>query len=683
MLHELAIYESEAKAMVDSYRRFFQTFAKDVSLCFRLSDKFFIDLEHGEVNLAKQWFAERGYSRDQILWATLHELEHFRDMAEDPAGIMESFDSMRGRIKKTGAIILEKWRREYRASDPSFFEMLTELHPVDPQKPEKGTMNATERAAFHIHRMFYSVFDDIYVNNCLARRAPRYEPGTKGGDEVHALYRDKFLPNADYSELPRHLQYLYKLLREEMLPEESVRVHADVTAALERTIDFQGRKYTAKEIIEHFIKPRGNRDTRASERYFVLRKTLEPIWRELLTTDLDERSSQLPVQQNDGFKQSVATPSGGNPFGGDYRDYEDANPDQFNPEDVKDWISKTQDDKKKREAAEAAKKTAENKTAVEKAKIAQETIDEAWCEMHNVNPEALLRFREIETSVTPYLEDLSQLWQRIVFGSTRKMESETAGYFRTGTELDIGEVIRKWPEIKKGDPAVVEVMKKTVSKERQIQCPELIRVRLVGDMSGSMNAGKIHVLRQCFVLLLSSVREFETYLNLTRWQTKTKLQVDTQGWIFGDIAKKVKKLRSESDMEDEQVEIVKIVGSLKRGGGNTFDDKVLNKILEEITPKERRRIAEKKIMEMVFEITDGGSTNAAKTRKAVDDLESINVITRAFQIGEATDNETAVFTAVWHADRRAKLGHIIGRDIQNIVPAITELLKEYIGTVRL
>src|ERR1700690_1858864 len=156
--------------------------------------------------------------------------------------------------------------------------------------------------------MFYSVFDDIYVNNCLARRAPRYEPGTKGGDKVHALYRDKFLPNGDYSEFPRHLQYLYKLLREEMLPEESVRVHADVTVALERTIDFQGRKYTAKEIIEHFIKPRGNRDTRARGRFFVRGKTLEPIWRELLATDLDEWDPQLPLQRNDGLKQSVATP---------------------------------------------------------------------------------------------------------------------------------------------------------------------------------------------------------------------------------------------------------------------------------------------------------------------------------------------------------------------------------------
>lgn len=684
---ELAAYEREAQTMVDSYQRFFQTFAKDFSLRFKLSDKFFIDLERGEVNLAVQWFAERGFSHGQILWATLHELEHFRDMADDPKGVMGNFDSMRAQVKKTALMILEKWQRQFSASDPEFINTLDKHLPIDPQEPDKGTMNAIEQAAFQIHHTFYSVFDDAYVNNGVARRAPRYEPGTQGGDEVYALYHDKFFPKTDYTELPRHLQFLYKLLREEMVPDETVQICDDVAAALERVIAFQGKEYMAKEIVEHFIMPRGNRDTRAGERYFVLQKTLEPIWSELLRTDLDEwyplKPLQRPPQRKGKPELGEDSQQGGNPFDSDYQDFEDANPDQFSPENVRDWINKTEYDKKKQEAAQAAKKTEENKTAAEKAKNAQERIDEVWCEKHDVNPEVLKRFREIEAGVTPYLEGLSKLWQRIIFGSMRKMERETAGYFRTGTELDIAEVIRKWPEIQKGDPAEVEVMRKTVSKERLIQCPELIRVRLVGDMSGSMKTEKIHVLQQCFVLLLSSIREFETYLNLTRSQTRTKLEVDTEGWIFGDNAKKVKKLRSESGIEDEQVEIVKIFEHLKSAMGNTYDDKALKRIFEEIQPEERDRIAEEKIMEMVFEITDGGSSDAAAARKAVDDLESINVITRAFQIGETDDNEKAVFNLVWNANREEKLGEIVGKDIQNLVPAIAELLKKYLGNVRL
>ncbi|MBI3627027.1 hypothetical protein HY224_03205, partial [Candidatus Uhrbacteria bacterium] len=73
-------YKEQAQGLVDSHKRFFQTFAKDVSLSFKPSDAFYIDLERGEVNLAAQWFAEKGYSPDQFVWACLHELTHFRDL---------------------------------------------------------------------------------------------------------------------------------------------------------------------------------------------------------------------------------------------------------------------------------------------------------------------------------------------------------------------------------------------------------------------------------------------------------------------------------------------------------------------------------------------------------------------------------------------------------------------------
>ena len=73
---QLKEYQRQGQAMIDSYRKFFITFAKDVSLDFKMSNRFFIDLETGEVNLDTKWFAEKGYSKDQILWAILHELSH-------------------------------------------------------------------------------------------------------------------------------------------------------------------------------------------------------------------------------------------------------------------------------------------------------------------------------------------------------------------------------------------------------------------------------------------------------------------------------------------------------------------------------------------------------------------------------------------------------------------------------
>lgn len=681
-------YQREAQAMVDSHRRFFETFAKDVSLRFKLSDKFYINLENGEVNLAAQWFAERGYSREQILWANLHELSHFRDLAEDPKRMMENFDYMQSQAKKTGAAILQKWQQKYGASDSAFIDKLGKQQPINPKKPEAGTMNATERAAYQTHHLFCNIFDDVYVNNLVARKAPRYEPGTAGGNQVNALYRDSLFPKTDYVELPRHLQFLYKLLREEMVPDEAVQIRDDVKAAFERKIAFQGKEYTAKEIVENFIKPRGNRDTKAGQRYFVLQKTIEPVFEELLQKDLNEWDPHKPPeQQGDKGKsesdKADSPPQDANPFSGDYKEFNDNNPDQFNPENIKDWIDKTEDDKKKKEAAAAAKKADEGKTAEERAKDSQEKIDRAWCEKNNVKPEALRRFRQIEAEVAPHLEELTKLWRRIIFGSTKKIEREMEGYFKTGSELDITKTIEEWPKIQKGSIEKAEVMKKMVSKENFIQRPELIRLRLVGDMSGSMDEAKRHVLQQCFVLLLSSLREFETHLNLTRSQTKTKLEIDTEGWIFGDDARKVKKLRSQSITEDEQIEIVKIFEHLEKTIGGTYDNTAFEKILEEIPGEERDKIAQEKIMEMVFEITDGGSSNAAAARNAVDRLVDAKIIARSFQIGETNDQEKAIFNSVWNANREEKLGEIVGKDIQQLLPAVAELLKKYLGNVRL
>ncbi|MBU4257162.1 hypothetical protein KKC04_02000, partial [Patescibacteria group bacterium] len=55
---ELKEYQKEGQEMIDSYRKFFMTFAKDVSLDFRMSNGFYIYLESGEVNLDTKWFAE-------------------------------------------------------------------------------------------------------------------------------------------------------------------------------------------------------------------------------------------------------------------------------------------------------------------------------------------------------------------------------------------------------------------------------------------------------------------------------------------------------------------------------------------------------------------------------------------------------------------------------------------------
>ncbi len=689
---ELKIYQQQGQKMIDSYRNFFMTFAKDISLDFKMSDGFYINLENGEVNIDTKWFAKKGFSKEQILWAILHELSHFRDLAADSERMMKNFDYIGKQAKKTGAIMIKKWETKYGVSDPEFIENLKKQKPISRKDPSK-TMNAVERVAYQIHHTFYNVFDDIYVNNFVAEKASKYEKEEKGGEAVKKLYSEKLFAKTDYSKLPRHLQFVYKLIREEMVPDEEIQVSNEVADVMKEKIKFQGKEYTPKEIVEEFIKPKGGRDTKAGQRYFVLQKTLEPVFEKLLAKDLEEWEPEKPEQQKDKDGKGKPREGSVNPFEQDYQDYKENNPDQIDPEDIKDWMNKNEEDKKKEEEKKAKEKEEEekkakekeeeSKSAEEKAKESQDKMDKEWCEKHNINHDTFRQYRKIEREVEPYLEELSKLWRNIIFGSTKKIERGMEGYFKTGIELDIPKVIEEFPKIQEGKLEETRIFKKMTQKEVLIQKPELIRVRLVGDMSDSMDSAKIHILQQCFVLLLSSLREFNTYLNLTRLQTKSKLEADTEVWIFGNEAKRVKKLRSESGYNDEQVETIKIFDKLQNTIGFTYDNKALEKIFNSLTPADRERIGQEKIMEIVFEITDGGSSAPNAARSVVDKLLESGVIVRAFQIGSVTKNERKTFNKVWNKNREEKLGEIVGENIKNLLPAITELIKKYLSNVRL
>lgn len=685
-------YKQEAQEFLDSHRRLFATFAKDVSLRFKLSDTFFIDLKNGEINLDVGWFAERGYSKEQILWAVLHEHVHFIDLANDPEQMMANFEYIKQEARKTGTVILQKWEAKYGQQDPEFVEGLKIPQPLDPDDPDSATMNATEMAGYEIHHRFFNILDDIYVNKSVSRKAPFYEPEELGGGEIRRLYREKLFKGTDYSSKPRHMQIMDALLREDMVPDENIVLAKEVKAISDRKIMFQGTEYTVKQIVDNFIKPRSGRDTKAGQRYFVIKQVIEPIYLELLNKDLEEWDPQKP-EQNEGGKgegkgEGKKSQSRANPFSQPYKDYKQNNPDQLKPSQIRKWSDKKKDDDKKEVERIAQDKKNDKKTPGQLAGEAQEAMDKAWADKNNVSYELIQKFKKIEQEIAPHLQDLSELWQRIIFGSTKKIERGMAGYFNTGTEMSIPKVIDEWPQIEKGRLKEVRVMEKIETKEVLIKKPELIRVRLVGDMSGSMNEAKRHVLEQCIVLLLSSLREFNTYLNLTRSRTKSKLEVDTEVWTFGTTSEVIKKLRGNLGSEDELVEMLKIFEHLQSNLGITYDADPLNKISSAIKP-ERDRVLEGKIMEIVFEITDGGSTdkagnfNSEEAKIAVDRLMNSNTIVRAFQIGPVSDEEKKTFNKVWNEGREEKLGEIVGEKIENLIPAIAELLKKYLGQVKL
>lgn len=675
-LAELTAYEREARILLDSHRRFFQTFAKDVSLTFKVGNAFFIDLEKGEVNVDARWFAEKGFTPEQILWAHLHELSHFRDLAEDTEGMKENFAYIKAQARKTGTRIFEKKRAAAGGS-------------LTPEQ-ETAQRAASEQAAHKIHHTFYNILDDIFVNSQVARRAPTYAAGSDGNAVIEKLYREKLFADVDYRKLPRHLQFMYALLRRQMVPDEQVQVTDDVRAALDMPLTFKSEKLPPAHIVERFLKPRKARDTKAAQRYAAIRYTLEPVFEQLLAKDLEEWEPQQPQEQKGGEGAGAGVkgepqPSGqsSNPFDAEYREFERNSPDQISDADIAGWLDKTEKEQADKAAAEKEQREKEKETPEEKAARSQAALDAQWGEKHDVPAETLRQFRRVEGEVEPYLDDLSRLWRRIIGEGRSQLARETVGHFTAGTELDIAEVIKQWPEITKGKAGETRVMKRQVSKEVLMRKPEEIRVRLVGDLSGSMDAPKKAVLERCFVLLLRSLQEFQSQLNLERTRIKTKLTVDTEAWVFGNKEVCIKQLRGEGLSEhDEQAEIIRIFEHLNKNLGATYDDKPLSAIANERTADDTKRIEEGKLIDVVFEITDGGSSDAGATVAALNNLEIAGIIARAFQIGKTDASEKETFNTVWNRGGRRR-GEIVGEKIENLLPALTEALKEQLRGIRL
>jgi ribosomal protein L19E len=88
-----------------------------------------------------------------------------------------------------------------------------------------------------------------------------------------------------------------------------------------------------------------------------------------------------------------------------------------------------------------------------------------------------------------------------------------------------------------------------------------------------------------------------------------------------------------------------------------------------------------KIMDIVLEITDGGSSDRDAAKTAVDELIEKKVIVRAFQIGKVNSNEREAFESVWNRGRERGRGERVGVNISALIPAITKALKEYLGDV--
>jgi hypothetical protein len=296
---DLEKYLPQVKEFIKTHHHVLATIARDPSIDYRPAQRFVFVPKEGTIGLDVldwKWAEEMGLEHDQLFWLTLHEIAHFRDMAEDPEGMLAVFDYLPTKAKELAPKALEIFTDRFGDKLPSYID-LTFVENL-----------LTEE----LHSL-YNFLDDIYVNRLVALDSPSFSPGKRGGKLVQELYRNFLFPASTKIEIdPKTLQIttrpvasnpedvvnyttdplchqtIYHLLRSSMVPDQKILVAPHVEDALNRPTDLIAKRSVTEEV-KIITQPSGKYDRiqhNCTWRYRQIKMLIEPIFIELLMKDL-------------------------------------------------------------------------------------------------------------------------------------------------------------------------------------------------------------------------------------------------------------------------------------------------------------------------------------------------------------------------------------------------------------
>lgn len=236
------------------------------------------DFENKKLIYDPNFFAERGYSLQETLFATTHELmAHYGELLKDPE------------------IVLKEAKR-YCSRE-------------------------------HLH-LLHNIFEDVLGNRRIVKELPFLE------ETREKLYKEKLFPQADYRENASHVQFAYGFIREMMVPNEPVKLSEETRQALEKLRAFGEDEIDILDLVTTpTIEPK--------DRFQIMKNIVEPIYLELYKKDLKKEKGEEggkkepsePSKETDR-ESSKAEAEAKKRFQKEYRKYTDSHPQPLKPEDV-------------------------------------------------------------------------------------------------------------------------------------------------------------------------------------------------------------------------------------------------------------------------------------------------------------------------------------------------------------
>ncbi len=552
-----------------------------------------------------RFFIEKGYTPDMASYATLHEVAaHLRE----------------------------------KVTEPRLTDRVTSFM-------SKGKPQA----------IFHNVFADVAGNNLIHATLPRMR-------SVAALmYDEKLIAENDLTDQPRHMQFLYKVLKQEMVPDSDMKVLPEVDETIAGLRDYQNKgdliKYSTA------VAKSARQAMGGDERFDIWTKIIYPEYEKLLEQDRQDperqdggnsqdqnnegseqgesqgqpqqgegdtqqpdganeqnpdnqqQSGEGEGQPKDGDSQSDASgqPQSGQQsdeqrFGSYYQDYsENRHPDPMSHEDSDQLHQHAKERSREASKANSPRATEIDHEQRMEAKVREET-GHSLQEQRQYDAE-ILKWR---TSI----DEMRDVFQQVINERVDQKRGLSRRSFSEGAVLNPDRLVQTFIDVRNNvpDPEAFRDYETTKGETEAIGKTDYV---FLLDVSGSMDGEKAQAAVASTVIGLEGLAALQRDVEEAEAAHNIDLDLDirTAIYTFGDTATCVKPL-STSVTPKERLDTYADVAH--PNGGATQDFLALEEIEGLGVDSDRRRI--------IIAISDGGSNDGGgrdtspRARRSIDKL---------------------------------------------------------------
>lgn len=515
------------------------------------------DLKTGSFTIDPSFFIEKGYSADHCVFATLHELmAHVRDVKHDPV---------------------------FAARQRAFI---------------MGSKNPQERQA---RQIFNNILTDVHGNKQIMNMLPAMR-------EVGAdLYDNRLFPTerdsepVDYTKEPMHLQFLYKIIRQEMIPGSETPVRQEVDEAIDQLRNFQdGQVDLISFLTDPNAKGSDGKKMSGNDRFDYWLTQIWPKYESLIELDKQEAKDN---QQDSDSPQNDTGEQDNNPFSDAYTDYFDnKHPEPLSPEEhekIHKTIEKANQDKRRESVTPEQREYSRQREANRRYR---EQTGHSLREKEKYNSE-VRRFHK-------QIGHMRQVFRSILDEVIATRRGLSRRPHQDGDVLDPNRLAQTVADIKSGVAPEAFQRYEAIRGRTELGCKT--DYFFVFDCSGSMAGKSAQSAASCAVIMLEGLASMERDIRKMEKEQNidlSDLSVRTALYTFGSSSVCHKPLSS--SLNDKQ-RLDTYAAITAADAGDTADYLALQEIAGLRRDHDRQRI--------VIVVTDGESSDRNAAYAAINQL---------------------------------------------------------------